>query len=56
MKDSIRLVKKCSLHKGISPNAQGMSLNAQGISLNAQGISPNVFNIPEHLSHFSLLE
>jgi hypothetical protein len=35
------LLKKCSLHKGISPNAQGMSLNAQGISLNAQGISPN---------------
>jgi len=41
MKDSIRLVKKCSLHKGISPNAQGISPNAQGMSSNAQGMSPN---------------
>jgi hypothetical protein len=41
MKDSIRLIKKCSLHKGISPNAQGISVNAQGMSSNAQGMSLN---------------
>lgn len=54
MKDSIRLVKKCSLHKGISPNAQGMSSNAQGMSPNAQGMSPNAQGISLNAEGVSL--
>lgn len=54
MKDSIRLIKKSSSHKGIGPNAQAMSPNAQDMGPNVQGMSSNYHGMSPDAQEMSL--